>query len=329
VVSAVNLFAAFAGLAAALLALWLARAPGWRELGPAALVSGAGGALGLTTVALTEGQAMELAPLLGQLRLAFGAAGVAAWLVYTGRDLGAPRSRLQRFAVASAVLAGLIALVPGWTFGPPVIARAVPALGVVYQDPKPTAVGAAAEAWLLLLLGVIAARYAVAAVRRRDAAAGLQAGAFAALLAAAVNDVLAIGGLLPTPYLLGPAALLPVAIATVRLARRFAVEAAALAELRRGLERLAERRARQLEEADEELEAAARLARLGRAAGALGRSLAGPSTEGARAIDRALEEIAKGDREAAQVSLEDALSAARRLAEVARRPFFTAPAGRV
>jgi hypothetical protein len=325
-VSALNLFAAFAGLSAALLALRLARAPGWRELGPAALVAGAGGALGLTTVALTEGRAMTFAPLLAQLRLAFGAAGVAAWLVYSGRDLATPRPRLQRLLVGSAVVAGLIALVPGWTFVPPVVARLVPSLGVVYQDPRPTGVAVAAEAWLLSLLGLVAVRYVVAAVRRRDGAAALQAGAFVALLAAAVNDVLAIGGLLPTPYLLGPAALLPVGVATIRLARRFAVEAAALSELRRGLERLAERRARQLEKADEELEAAARLARLGRAAGALGRSLEGPSTEGALAIERALDALARGDREGARIALEDALSAARRLAEIARKPFFRAPA---
>jgi hypothetical protein len=326
--SVLNLFAAFAGFSAALLVLRIARAPGWRELGPAALVSGAGGALGLITVALAEEQAVTAAPTLAQLRLAFGAAGVAAWLVYAGRDLGTRRPRLQRLLVATALLAGLVALVPGATFVPPVTARPVPMLDVVYQDPGVTWVAAGLEAWLLLLLGAIAVRYAVAAVRLRDAAAAAQGGAFVALLGAATNDVLALGGLIPTPYLLGLAAFLPVAVAIIRLARRFAVEAAALVELREGLERLADRRASELARADEELEAAARLTRLGRAAAGIGHALSGPAARSTGALEHALAELARGDREGARAALDDALSAAQGLAQVVRRPAFRAAADR-
>ncbi len=324
--SSLNAFAAFAGFAAALLALRLSRAPGWRELGPAALVAGSGAWLGLLAVALADARASAVAPLLGQLRLAFGAAGVAAWLVYAGRDLGAPRPRLQRVLVGSATLAGLVALVPGLAFGPPVLARPSPALGVVYQDPTPTAAAAGIEAVLLVLLGVVAVRYVVAAVRRRDPWAALQAASFVALLGAAVNDVLAIAGIVATPYLLGLAAFPPVAVSTIRLSRRFALDAASLAELRVGLEHLAETRAQELAQADEELEASARLAELGRAAASIGASLADPAAAAEAGILRASQALAEGDRLRAEGAVQDALREARRLAEVVRSPVFRGPA---
>lgn len=323
---ALNLFAAFAGFSAAVLALRLSRAPGWRELGPAALVAAAGAAVGLSAIALADERAVAIAPVLTQLRLALGAAGVAAWMVYADRDLGSRRPRLQRLLVGSALVAGAIALVPGLTFNPPVVARVLPAFGVTYRDPTPTLAAALLEGWLLLLFAMVTLRYALAAVRLRDPSAAAQAVAFAVLLTAALNDVLAVAGLLSTPYVLGLAAFPPVGVSTFRLARRFGREATALVDLRKGLERVAEQQAQELVDADEELEAAARLARLGRVAAGIGRALIEPVERAEAATARALWALERGDVHGASSAVGEALAAAKRLGEAVRSPLRGGPA---
>lgn len=314
----INVAAAFAGFAAAALALRLSRAPGWRDLLPAALVTGAGAALGVVTVALADARAAAFAPTLAQLRLAAGGAGVAAWLVYAGRDLGVVRRRAHRAVIAIALVAGALAAIPGLAFRAPVVARPCASAGVVFFDPTSTPAAAVLEGVLLLALAAIPAWYTGAAVRRRQPALALHAAAFAVLTAAAVNDVLGISGWVDTPYFLGMAALAPVAVASFRLARRFALDAAALAALRGGLEELAEQRAAELTQTDEALERAARLADLGRAAASVGDALAGPSDRAERAIERAIEARASGDRREAAAAVQAALADARRIADVAR-----------
>src|SRR5512139_1738241 len=147
-----NIAAAFAGFAAAALALRLSRAPGWRALVPAALVAGASGVFGVVAAVLTDARAAALAPTLAQLRLAVGGAGVAAWLVYTGRDLGVDRPRTHRALVAVALGAGALAAIPGLAFQAPVVARRCAVAGAVYFDPTPTAAGAVIQGVLLLAL---------------------------------------------------------------------------------------------------------------------------------------------------------------------------------
>jgi hypothetical protein len=328
VITVLNVAAAFAAFAAAALALRLSRAPGWRELLPAALVAGVTGVFGVVAVVLTDARAAAFAPALAQLRLGFGGAGVAAWIVYAGRDLGVPRPRLHRALVAAAAAGGALALVPGATFRAPVIGRPCAAAGGVYFDPTPTGLGYAVQAALLLTLATVIARYAAAALARRDPALTVQSGAFLLVVAAGANDVLGISGLADTPYLLGIAALLPVGVATHRLARRFAAESAALAALRAGLEEAAEERALELANADEALERAARLVELGRAAALVGHALEVPSAAAEDAVARAAAALRAGDAGRAAAAIHEALAAARRIADVVRAPALRVPDGR-
>lgn len=323
-----NVAAAFAGFAAAALALKLSRAPGWRELLPAALVAGASAVFGVVAAALADARAAALAPMLADLRLAVGGAGVAAWLAWARRDLGDVRPRAHRALLAVAIAAGALAAIPGVAFRAPVVTRPCAAVGAIYFDPTPTPAAAVLQGVLLALLLAIAARYAAAAARQGDPSLALHAGAFLLLFAAGVNDVLGVSGVLDTPYLLGIAALAPVAVASFRLARRFALESAALATLRDGLEQLAEGRALELARADEALERAARLADLGRAAASIGEGLAGPSAQAERTIERAIAALAAGDRRGAAAAVDAALEAARRIAEVVRAPALRIPDGR-
>jgi hypothetical protein len=232
---------------------------------------------------------------------------------------------VHRALVALAAAGGAISLVPSLAFRAPVVARPCAAAGAVYFDPTPTVAGHAIQAALLLALATVIVRYAAAAVRRRDGALAAQAASFVVVVAAGANDVLAISGRADTPYVLGIAALLPVAVATQRLARRFARESAALTALRVGLEEAAEQRALEVAQADEALERASRLAQLGRTAALIGQALAAPSSDAEEALARASDALRAGDAARASAAVHEALAAARRNAEVVRAPAFRVP----
>jgi hypothetical protein len=109
-------------------------------------------------------------------------------------------------------------------------------------------------------------------------------------------------------------------VASLRLARRFALDAAALAALRGGLEQLAEQRALELARTDEALERAAHIVDLDRAAASIGDALAGPCERAERAIERAVSAVEAGDRREAAAAVQAALGAAGLMADVVRAP---------
>ncbi len=285
------LIACAAGLFIAALAARLARAAGWRSeasLVPVALTASAYAFCDLATYAQLPVDSEVLGQRLG---LTAGALHVVAWLRFSAAHLGLEGLR-RRLWWGYAALAGMT-LVPGLAHTGEVRRRIVPRLALVYNEAVPSSLGVALTVTIAGGLIVVAARY-VQALHRGVRGAGPLVAAFAFYIAVTVNDILAAYGTIDAPALLDGAFFAPLGVAVWLLADRFVAEARDLDQGRGELQRTADLRGREIDEAAAAIARDARLAALGSFSSAVAHAINNPASVAAANLTHVLESARSG-----------------------------------
>ncbi len=250
---------------AALLALAISSAPGWRELRWFAACAACGGSYVLANAFVTLDVPFQLVRMGSHLSIFFGGLHGIAWYVYATSGRGQPpMSRLYRGITTGGALVSLGALVPGLYLRTEPVEREIAWLGLRVRDAAPTSLGAFAFTYFCGSLAVIFADYVMRWVRR-EPSAGAHVVALGSLLVAGTHDALVSAGVLKNVYLLQIAMLVVVVSVGGALTSRFVVSARAL-----------EASARKLAQAHEELVKHERLAALGQLAATIAHEVRNP-----------------------------------------------------
>ncbi len=250
---------------AALLALAISSAPGWKELRWFAACAACAGGYVVCNMFVTLDVPFRVTLVGSHLSLFFGGLHGAFWFVYATRGRGKPRMSTAYQAIASGgVLFALGGLVPGLYLTSEPVVRQLPAFGLTIRDAVPTAFGKLAFAYFCGSLGVLFVDYVTRWVRR-EPAAGAHVVALGTLLVAGAHDSLAASGVLAHPYTLEAGMLVVVVAVGGALTSRFVVTARAL-----------DASARKLALAHEELVKHERLAALGQLAATIAHEVRNP-----------------------------------------------------
>jgi signal transduction histidine kinase len=256
-------------------------------------------------------------------QVAMGIMQYWAWLRYARAFARTAPSAAGRWIERGLLAAAAAALVPGLILDGRVVYHEFPPWDVVYRDAVIGPWG-----WLLFLacLPVVPTVFARFRRARREGArhTGVQAAAFASVMAFTISDAFTGTGRFPTPYLLDVGFLFPVALMGWSATLRFLEASNDLEALRDRLGSLVEARTRDLAEAQEALVRAERLASLGQLANGVAHQVSNPASV-VTANLRWLAESLAAEREAREVA-EDALQAMQRINDLVRR---LADAGRI
>ena len=250
--AAFSLTSTSVGLMAALLALGMSSAPGWRELRWFALCAAFASLFNLANAPITLPSAsIETLLLCSRLNLFFGGLHAATWFVFIAARERRPLSRFEQVVIAIGVLLSSLALIPGAVVQNVVHARPIPWLGATYRDSPPTALGNGAVIYYVACVTYLLAR-SLHRWRRGDTDARTQALALVFVVFGGIHDGLATADIIRSPYLLDFSLIALVLVVGTSMTTRFVASARQL-----------ELSARKLEVAQTQLVAKERLAALG------------------------------------------------------------------
>jgi signal transduction histidine kinase/CheY-like chemotaxis protein len=295
-------------------------APGWREQRWFSVMALTAAAYSAADIPASTPSASDALVRIGSLfQLAVGAVHLAAWFPYAWAILGRTPSRRVR-AVQLALLAmALSVFIPGAVYPGAMRSHAVAWLGVEYREPIPTVYGDLVVATLLSTFVALTVIFGLA-WRRGVRSAGLHCATLIVVCAMAVNDALALEGVLKTPYLLDFGFFGPVLAVAWSLTGRFADDARALADLRGRLEAQVEARSRELGEAQQALMRSEKLAALGQLAAGVAHEVNSPIAVVSANLRYLGAAYASGEApEDATQCVREAESAAQRIAQIVRQ----------
>ncbi len=318
-----SLTSAALGAGVGALALRASRGRGWTEIRWFAVIAFTAAAYAIANLATTLGLPGGVAVVLSRLQTAAGMLHFLGWLRYAEAFGEVAPRRAARWLEGVLLAVAALALVPGVVFGGQLVIRPFTPWHVVYTDAVVSPAGYVLLAVTSPAVPVVLARL-VSAARRGVQQAWLQAGAFAFVVALALNDCLAASGRLDLPYLLDAAFLAPLSVVAWATGRRVVEASRDLDDLRGRLESLVGARTQALTVAQEALVRAERLAALGQMANGVAHQVSNP----AAVVTANLRYLAEGlgrDSEAGEV-VADALSSMQQINELVRR---LADAGRM
>ncbi|HSN14623.1 MAG TPA: hypothetical protein VLT61_08320, partial [Anaeromyxobacteraceae bacterium] len=217
---------------------------------------------------------------------------VLAWLIGSARLLRL-RRRTLRVWVALLLPLALAVAIPGLAFREPIHSRTVAWLGSVYRDPTPTLLANVAGALLATLLASLAVLH-VRAWRRGVRHAAASGVALGLLAVAGAHDALGVAGVVDSPDLLAPGALVPVVVVAWLLTSRFVADARGLARLRERLQRRIRAHTRVLALSRDALRRIDALAPLGRLASRAAHEVNNPAACVMANVTYASEQLARG-----------------------------------
>jgi two-component system, NtrC family, sensor histidine kinase HydH len=239
------------GLLAALLALGMSSAPGWRELRWFAVCSTFAALFNLANAPVTTNVGESTLLLSSRLNMFFGGLHAAAWVKYAAAHEDRRLSRGELVWIAGGVILSALTLVPGLVLQNRIVPRPVAFLHVTYADSPPTTFGLVAMVYYGASTGLLFVR-ALLRRLRGDVTATSHVVALAAVVIGAVHDALASADVIRSPYILDVSLLALVLAVGGSITTRFVASARAL-----------EASSRQLEAAHHELLEKERLAALG------------------------------------------------------------------
>ena len=260
--AALSLTSATVGMLAALLALGMSSAPGWRELRAFAACSAFAALFTLANIVITLPVPQANLLFGSRLSLFFGGCHGVAWYFYSAAQERRHLLQWERAVVAGAVLLSALSLVPHVVLSDVILSR--PWRGLTYRDAMPTPLGEFAFGYHAVGLAILFVRY----LRRwRAGFVGAVAHAIplGAAVAGAVHDGLAESGVVGGPYLLDAALFVLVVSVGASFTSRFVLSARAL-----------EAKSRELQGAQEELLKRERLAALGELAAVVAHEVRNP-----------------------------------------------------
>lgn len=252
------------GLLAALLALGMSSAPGWRELRWFAVCASCAALFNLANAPITTDVSPRILALASRFNLFFGGLHAVSWIKYVAEHANRPLRRWERAWLVTGVAVSGLTLVPGLVVEDHVVARPVPWLHVSYVDSPPTTFGVALIAFYQLSVAMMFAREARRWLRG-DVDARPSAIALGAVVLGAVHDGLASTDVIRSPYVLDLSLLVLVLSVGGSLTTRFVASARALVA-----------RSRDLEAAQQELVKKERLAALGELAAVVAHEVRNP-----------------------------------------------------
>lgn len=216
-----SLTSASIGLLAALLALGMSSAPGWRELRWFAACATCAALFNLANAPITlRGVPDDVLLLLARLNLFFGGLHAAAWFMFIAAQERRPLSRLERSWVMIVLGWACSALVPGLVLGNEIIPRPVAWIGVTYLDPRPTAFGSGLLACYVACVIYLLVR-AVVRWTRGDELARSQSFALGGVVLGGTHDALATTDILRSPYVLDVSLIVLVLVVGGSMTTRF------------------------------------------------------------------------------------------------------------
>lgn len=316
--AAITLGSVLLALAVAALSRRIAAAPGSGEQRWITVVVLASAAYALLDLPTTWPASPQVAFALSGADVACLAVVVWAWIRFSQEFASVTPGRLERAGSAVLVAASPVMAIPGLLFSREVVDLPFPHLGVVYRLVRPTALGDATFAALVLVAAAVLVRL-VAAWRRGVRHAGVIALGYGTMLVLATADALTTSLALRFPLLLDGGFAAPVlAVGWVNTSRLVHL-ARALQQLRGELERAVEARSLELTAARVRLHHAEKLAALGRFANGVAHEVNNP----AAAVTASLSYLAHGaaDRLAGDEleALEDARAGMRQISSLVRK----------
>lgn len=240
--AALSFTSASVGVLAALLALGMSSAPGWRELRWFAACSLFAALFNLANAPITiPGVSLETLMLVSRLNLFFGGLHAATWFVFIAAQEHRPLSRFERSVVAIGLVLSSLALIPGVIVENDVHPRYIAWIGVTYNDSPPTMLGKIAVfyyvACILYLFGRAIWRWRGGDVRARTLTFAL-----GVVVSGGIHDSLATADLIRSGYVLDLSLLALVLIVGGSITTRFVADMRELAAAQKQLverERLA------------------------------------------------------------------------------------------
>lgn len=240
--AALSFTSASVGLLAALLALGMSSAPGWRELRWFAACAAFAALFNLANLPITiPGVSLETLLIASRLNLFFGGLHAATWFVFIAAQERRPLSRFERPVVAIGLVISFLALIPGVIVENRVHPRFVTWIGVTYNDSPPTALGNVAVAYYVACVIYLFVR-AIRRWRRGDLRARTQMFALGVVVFGGIHDSLATADVIRSGYVLDLSLLALVLVVGGSITTRFVADMRELAAAQKQLvakERLA------------------------------------------------------------------------------------------
>ncbi len=328
--AAISIAAAALGLGFALLSLWMARAPGWKEMRYFSLLAVTGGLYCLFDLGVSIDASDAVISWAGRLCMFVGAFHGTGWLLYRAAQERRQPHRWELSVLSLATALAISSLLPGVILTDVHQHHTVAWLGVTYNDTVPTTLGAIAYAGYCATLLFPLVSY-LRSARRAVPGAAAHATGLGVLLLTAVNDAAVGAGLLRGPYLLEFGFTAAIGFAGGAALRRFVDQARQFDVISRDLEAQVQRRTRELADAQLALLRAEKLAALGRVAAGVAHEINNPASVVLANLDylRMHLEDHQGQPPAdIQECLGESAQAVRRIARIVRQLVDAGRAGR-
>ncbi|MFT3838623.1 MAG: ATP-binding protein [Myxococcaceae bacterium] len=300
-----------------LTAVVAARAPGWKEMRPFMWVAVFAFLYCAGDAALTFGISDAASIIVGRLQLLAAGFHIASWFRFNAAMEKRPLQQAEKVIGVTLVVGGLIMQVPGLGILNVAHHHQVAFFGSTVVDEVPSALGQVIYALMLAGIGYLVAHFVQLSRRGVDYARtmGAMLGLF---LLTALNDALASSGVLPLPYLSGAGLMFQVIGVGYILTRRFLSYASSLHVLSAQLERSVEARDEMLNEANQALGRAEKLAAVGQLAAGVAHEINNPAAVIKGNLTFLKEELTgKVDQEIADC-LDDSIVAVGRIARIVR-----------
>jgi signal transduction histidine kinase/ActR/RegA family two-component response regulator len=241
---------------------------------------------------------------------------VVAWNLHSAAHFHEKPGPWQRACIAAASAVGVLALLPGTLFVPPIVSHSF--LGVTYHEPPVTLLGSMAVVPLYAALFVPLFRFLRDVKTNPDAR---RYGAGLLLLSATgINDLFAATGDYSLPYLLDIGFLLMVTLTWSVLMERFTGATHRLDMLSTQLEGLVTERTRELAKAHEALGQAERLAAIGRLSAGVAHEINNPSAAVVSNLSYLKTSLSNGQLPSdAADALEDSLTSMGKISRIVRQ----------
>lgn len=230
------------GLLAALLALGMSSAPGWRELRWFAACAAFAALFNLANALITIPSVPDHVLLIAsRFNLFFGGLHCLAWFAFIAAQERRPLSKVERVFIPFGVAWSCLALVPGLIVESHILPRHIAWLGVTYRDAPPTRFGELSIAYYCASVIYLLVRAALRWLRG-DRGARTQVLALTGVVLGGVHDALATADVIRSPYLLDFSLLALVLVVGGSMTSRFVADMRELAAAQKQLvakERLA------------------------------------------------------------------------------------------
>lgn len=240
--AALSITSASVGLLAALLALAMSSAPGWRELRWFAACAAFAALFNLANAPITIPSVSEPTLLLAsRWNLAFGGLHAATWFVFIAAQERRALTRYERIFVAVGIFWSALALVPGLIVENRIHPRPIAWLGVTYRDASPTMLGLGAVGTYVASVIFLFVRAVLRAIRGGEGARTAALALFVVVIGG-IHDSLATADVIRSPYMLDFSLVALVLVVGGSVASRFVANMRELAAAQKQLvekERLA------------------------------------------------------------------------------------------